>query len=108
MVTNLRAVTARKRFFRKFTETYDKPHCITGRVVSVTDQENGDEKKPRAKRDTIMPVTLSGWSVLLVAIICATGVALVALGEKALALDIFKSSGWAGFLTMLMGRKKAS
>lgn len=61
----------------------------------------------RKKRESVMPQTITGWSVLLVAVVCATGIALVWLKERDIALGLFGLAGWGGYAVKLIGRGKS-
>jgi hypothetical protein len=60
----------------------------------------------RPKRESFfIPSSVTGWSVALVAVLCATGVAVLALGDREIAMLLFGSAGWGGFLLKMVGRK---
>lgn len=61
----------------------------------------------RPKRDSVfVPQTVTGWTVLSVAILCLTGVVVLWLGERDIAMVIFGGAGWGGFLTHSLARRK--
>lgn len=51
---------------------------------------------------------ITGWSVLLVAITLATGIALIMLNEREAGLVIIGSSGWGGYALKLAEGKNES
>ncbi len=119
----LRHQTARDSLFRElFKSRHEKSvprrnpdiSDLTGKfIMSDLDNEVEPDTEPgrrrskkRVKRDTVMPQTITGWSVMLVAVICATGIALVALKEREIALGMFGGAGWVGYVFKLIGKDK--
>lgn len=110
--------TARDALFERLFKSRDEGrnkrvedvNDLTGKVFFVgeakMEEENTKETKRRRKRDTVMPQTVTGWSVLLVAVLCATGVTLVALKEREVALLLFGVAGWGGYITKLVGGER--
>lgn len=59
----------------------------------------------RAKRNSLVPQSITGWSVLLVGVLCATGVVVLYLGERDIAIGIFSGAGWSGYIMNMFRRK---